>query len=977
MKKYLNLLILILIVVINIPVEVHCATALEGNTASHTACVDKSGNPLTWCYWGTGYRFSIYTYNGKDLDPLVSIDITSNNYFKGEEAYVANSSPVGKVSYTSGKNDLNWTDKIKILDIESNVKKGQSAYFGSNKLKVISSFPSYFNSGVDFERIKKEILSWLSLNTKDSTKVQAKIKSNFGIEISPTKLSNTYITIEPTIYFYNTDTGASYYGTPYELLNIPELINKKIAANTEGGESLYGMNFVLYHDFPFAINASNASDDKNNFVGTNDESFVRVVGRDDVPKLSTGTGEQKNRKGNSYLVSNYGYGIGVVWLGDYIKESSCKDLCKGKKERDLLNCAEEQCSMDTNGMTKEECIISCGYEKPKKFNCPADTKKDALDSICDEKVTAFKETCKIDGDYYMETCNEETTLYYPDLLGKNALLLNKKYSFPYIIYTTGVKTCTREFNYKLFEFDYAASDSDSSRQTLESELSKKYFSDDDDSGSTTYKYNEIWEELELNNSKNKYSLEWFSDENSKYYVSLKDDVDINLNEEGIATVKKNITNKKEYKSEVNGQISLTDELQTGLKIPFITDSASSKTNIVTIKKNSSNLNSTNKCMYQPSDSGKNLSCYAEVNYEGNGTSQKAKVKYNIIYLTKKNSESLEEIGNINNVKYSFKKDDLTNPIKLTTLTKNNLTVTVNYSDSTKIVKNLYLTDGDITTSCPATIVFRNDSCDISLNKTSDLRKVKVTKGSNIESVECKTASDNKTLSFSSGYVTIPITADNSHDTVICTATSNTGEVCRASISTGTCSVYESSQIDKISEYCTKYHFIDGYSTYGNCMDKCTPFACPKCPTEANNDEVKEWCSKKSNYETAGYENSLACVNDCSCTTGLGEYIFRPISLGKTFENKFKAFPNREAGSNWYGAEEKTEKEDFDEALFVITLDKKSIKDIIKDTSDTNKSIAYFPYEQLSSDNKNKLFTSNLITKFPSVFCKSSGSKECD
>lgn len=172
---------------------------------------------------------------------------------------------------------------------------------------------------------------------------------------------------------------------------------------------------------------------------------------------------------------------------------------------------------------------------------------------------------------------------------------------------------------------------------------------------------------------------------------------------------------------------------------------------------------------------------------------------------------------------------------------------------------------------------------------------------------------------------------------------------------------------------------------------------PSCKTEYGNDSVKctylsaiqQFCKKNWFKDTAGYLSAGDCVKDCSCEDDKvtdPEYVYRPISLGENksnHENKYNAFPNRKAGSNWQGHEDLTLDEEFNKPKFVIILDEQAIKDIKADTKQESKSV-YVTYkegyfvrkEDFTGSDKGSYYKSRLIKANPGIFPCVNGNGIC-
>ncbi|MDD6878616.1 MAG: hypothetical protein PUD59_00075, partial [bacterium] len=170
---------------------------------------------------------------------------------------------------------------------------------------------------------------------------------------------------------------------------------------------------------------------------------------------------------------------------------------------------------------------------------------------------------------------------------------------------------------------------------------------------------------------------------------------------------------------------------------------------------------------------------------------------------------------------------------------------------------------------------------------------------------------------------------------------------------------KATEIDNIKDYCKNNweKDKDNYESEEDCISRCGD-GNNYCKSLTTIKEKKAWCNIKSNRDSVGYKKYEECVNDCA-GGDIGEFLYRPISLGN-------AFPNREAGSNWIGYEEKTNKNVFNnDPKYVIILDSKTIEEIKQDTNgDKSK------YVSFNSTKETGFYMSEFITKFDNIITSS-------
>ena len=995
LKKVICIFLLLILV---LPQGVSAAEWVDPNSAAYPSCSSWTdpdtgiAYPLEWCYSGVGYRFSAYYYDGSTLKKIgKSFDVTTDhvNGFVGRNAIKVSDVPFGRVDYNPkiGKT-IDWNrNGVKLTEEEFDTLLDGTAtgnLFDTN-------LPPALDYSQDPLQGLREFLGFDDyLSANSLLNYLKKIFRDTGGS-SYLKIGNwpyLYITVEPTIYTYRVGKGYAYYGTSYELLQIPHERAKTIDA-----AELFGMDPVLYSGFPYSlITPNNGKSDPNKFVGKKAQNPI-IPFAESTFYLGHDIYVGNNKKTNRNLVLQEGFGIGVYKLSDYVIVPTCSASCSASSENTIarLKCAEEYCQNDSgvsNTTSKKACIIGCGYAEPAGSSCATATTNAGV-AQCHDKISASKTTCPDAGERYFSTsCIETTTLEYPDLVGKNALFLNKKYDFPYVISTIGTKKCEKKFNYNLFQFDYATQYTSTERNALKNNTFNLNYFKTNDTGSNAYKYNTTWQNLKLNNSQNEYGLKWDSIESS-FYIKTTASQSIKLIANG-STTSQTKYKTKVYYSTNDGVIVPNDSLMLpSLRIPFITDSLTQKENVVNVKKTSSNLNSTNRCKYKPSDEGINLKCYAKSVTYNEGDSS-AKATFVIEYTKKSGVNATVQKGSHSELKYSSGGSWQNVPSDFEIENVN-----INYAKGKTVVKTLTVktNDGTKQYSCSAKKTFP-DSCKINLSKqnSSDCNPSndKIKLSTNADTIVCKRKSDGTIIgglvaNGNSVRVTNIVTGGKEYDEVVCEGKKGTA-VCTDMIPTASCKSYKPNDYTNISRFCTEYSEAAGYASVEQCIKTCPCEKCTKCPPSANktvhNASVDTWCGNSTNLSNGGYTSVEQCRAECYCGGGVepGEYVFRPIELGKKAGlNPYNAFPNREAGANWVGNETKTEANSFEsKPKYVITLDKDMILAIREDTK-TNKAKAYIPYENQSKELKRNEFKSEAFLQdvLGDKFCRATPTRECD
>ena len=188
--------------------------------------------------------------------------------------------------------------------------------------------------------------------------------------------------------------------------------------------------------------------------------------------------------------------------------------------------------------------------------------------------------------------------------------------------------------------------------------------------------------------------------------------------------------------------------------------------------------------------------------------------------------------------------------------------------------------------------------------------------------------------------------------------------------------FKPTDYDKIRKWCQE-NWANANSSYEDCYNSCSDsnLTCKKykCNDKTN---IENWCSNSTNRSSAGYKSKASCINDCyDCNEKEKKYLYRPISLGTNSDptNKYNAFPQRKAGSNWIGYEEKyTKNDDFTSSpIYIIKLDKNNIETIRNDY-DENK---YASFPQADKENSsNVYYKSEFISSHSEIFTKLCGNR---
>ena len=182
--------------------------------------------------------------------------------------------------------------------------------------------------------------------------------------------------------------------------------------------------------------------------------------------------------------------------------------------------------------------------------------------------------------------------------------------------------------------------------------------------------------------------------------------------------------------------------------------------------------------------------------------------------------------------------------------------------------------------------------------------------------------------------------------------------------------YKPAEYDNIRKYCNDNWNTDedGYTSYYECYKKCSANGrnntCKTMYKINDTEGINNYCQHY--YKSDGYKRVAMCINDCSTITGYSDYIYRPIATGMV-DNKYSAFPNRKAGSNWIGYEELTEYDSFDNSvIYEIDLTPEKINKIKKDSIDKKNYINY------NGKNSKGYYKSNYISTNSDIFTNTNG-----
>ena len=835
-----------------------------GSSGSMGSC---SG--FDWCFGGTaGLRFSLYKWNGTNWVYYGSVDRATSTSLNGRSAKLTKNG-YGKVAYQSGL-ELKWDSQYYKL----NFKSGEfSKYYGSGKITI--------------ENLKEQIKSKFKFDTKNATSIKTAINDFFNTSFGVDDLSLLYLTVEPTAFIYN-KSGASYYGTVYELLNIPGVTDK--------GQALDGLIPVFYDVNSSAERAEslalriiagpldNDLEDKNNFVTNDKLAKVWRINNYIGNLKSTGlySSDPTNRKYNrDQIVSNKGYAIGVFWLASYTGDSDCKSSCGSNN----ISCAADWCeSKSTTSAQKEACVLACGVNKVNPSSCGTTSTPSASTSKCSVSKDSNKQTCVYDSNnYYKEECLESTTVKYSNDLP--VTLTKQTGGFNYSAKTSGVRACVLTFDTAYYNYKYYVT-KNSERNAITQK--KTNFENKGKNDNYNYKFEATdgitlyvdGKSYKLVQTENKTSEVTFQNRRyglEKVYTTTNESL-FELPQQcysyknGKASLKAGCSDIKSY-SKYYGFYSTN----SAFEVPTKTISL----------KSASGLNDTNKCQYYNIEQiEQDVNCYTVLNgsYSASG-SYSGYIDYYIVNR-----------GNATVTNCKLNGSNITCEDSTTDANKNNLYVNVASNQIKDIDASVtYWYNGQkITKSCPI--------------KISGKPKTVVNKS-------CPVENPNPTA------------------------------------------------YDAIRKYCNESWKTDinGYTSYNDCYNRCSnrKNTCKTTVKCNDDDDVKKYCENSTNLSNDGYKSIEMCINDCSCKdTGGLEYLYRPIAVGGA-PGEYNAFPNRKAGTNWYGYENLTLDDKFDEdPIYTIELNQETIRTLKNETSGN-----ISKYVDYDGDSDNGYYKSDLIDKY--------------
>ena len=439
-RKQIAKMFFFLVIVLIASISLVKANNDSGNTTGGSGGSQYDSCNYAYCFGasggnGYGIRLSLYEYDGKNLVYHSSVDFCSGGgCFDGRTA-ATTVNKAGKVAYQSGKASYSWSDTPTTINANTSIR-----------------FSCYDEGSCSYINVENQIKDLFKFDTQNYDDVSAAIKSVFGKQLDD--LTYTYITVEPTLFFYKSGTGNYFYGTPYELIRS----NKQFLYED-------GMRYVITRNTPTAIMASSVASGK-----VDDYNFVSYDGSGLVQIVPSSFYQSSDNINNAMITNRYGLGINVFWVGspDIVPSPSktCQSTCRGTSGDGLLACAENFCQINTTDSTsKRECITSCGYT-PKSFSsCGSDQLTDGDDTVCSASTTGSISSCTkaTTSTYYKTTCTESSTIQYGNSLPTT---LRPGTSFSYTPVLSGSKQCEMTFETEKWKFDYAASYTSAERTKL-------------------------------------------------------------------------------------------------------------------------------------------------------------------------------------------------------------------------------------------------------------------------------------------------------------------------------------------------------------------------------------------------------------------------------------------------------------------------------------------------------------------------------
>ena len=871
----------------------------------------KSG--FLWCYHDKshiGFRLTLYQYDGTDFMKLGnSIDYQPllSNLKNGSAIIPTNSN--GKVYYTTTNTTPIWPSASNPSTRATSLNFIQS-----------SLVPTFYNKElVDAELVFYSfVTTQFSLLSGNASTIRSKIKNVFGSSIpDDLNLRNIYITVEPTILFYNRTSGGrvSYYGTAYEVTYLRGVTDRRgICGSTSSGKSrdhcdFYGMVGEIFYNLPRTLMARTiVGTDPNGFVGSRDSNLVKKLGllgdfdrdhsfiNDNSPiMINVGDdGYTKRTENQNRIQSNEGFGIKVYWIGAYAP--SCSDSCSRTRAntQDRLKCAEAWCASNDNS-NKKSCIDSCGYTEPTTV-CPGVTCENATTTTtCADSRSATSETCDTYGRYIMFECkgdgNTEEVTFSNDL---PTTLLSGLGGFNYSVSKTTNKNCKITFNTNLAEYDYAILNNDTQRNTFKNNLA-----------TTLTNYNKI-------KTNNNYAQYWDAkSDTSNLNITFKVNGDSTTYKTDYSNVRNNsfIKNHK-TPSDVYG-ISQDDSKTITLYKNGSQSTATSSTGVSNIYRYT--INTTSEDVYQLAPR-----CYTLLDGRVNKVSSLGlpackDLKY-------RDTDLYGYFGYYSNV----------------TTTSNRATQV----DTTTSVGGKCIRSAN---NCQYYVVDESFECNTKVTKV--LNKYEVT----FEVDGYKTGGTVITYSFDGPQATYLGRVSKEYSPHAHNYVTKTAYIkYNVSTSTGNKTVTKTCNFVIPPE--------DEDTDYNTCKEIYSGDSCEKI------NEIQQYCQKNWFTDKTGYQSENDCVKDCSCsstTTPTKGYTYRPISLGNgsswSDANGDGPFPRgRDPGYNWKGEDHdfdiiKSDEETFGgEPLYVIRLDAEAIRKIRQ--SNKSNPASYLNYKNSTNTN---------------------------
>jgi len=364
-KKYIFSLMCLYILSFAIVVEAGTINdSTGGSGAGHTG---GSCPNCSWIYESSsdsGVRISLYKYNGSGKPQKCgnTLDLFNANKTEVTGAQQLVSGQLSRFDYTHGG---------KKVEFNIGTIKGQSIKQYNDGYTYLLTEPW----GPTFINNLKEYLG------DNNEQIKKNISLMFGYEIDIKQASQYYLTVEPTMNYYNRTKGVSIYGTAYEIIDVLDVLNQSQYkgsygynfSTSVGNTVVVGMNLNAMYvkkDEMKKYNLLTGSYDKYNFVNHDTGKNGLIVAADNI--ISPRAGSLDKAVAN-HSDSTYAYGITVLWLDDMMTPPSrtCKSYCSGYSGTALNNCAEQFCTANSND---SDCIATCFdivYDSP---GCPRETK---------------------------------------------------------------------------------------------------------------------------------------------------------------------------------------------------------------------------------------------------------------------------------------------------------------------------------------------------------------------------------------------------------------------------------------------------------------------------------------------------------------------------------------------------------------------------------------------------------------------------